>query len=299
MRFWIEDKNKRTLKKAFSNYVSPEIVGQIMKKGSVESLKGESREVTILFTDIRGFTSLTEKLNPTQVVEMLVRYFTPMTAAVRESGGTLDKFVGDALMAFWNAPVDVPEHPRRAVQALLDMHVRLAELNVSLEAEMGIKLSMGGGIHTGIAQVGNMGTSELMNYTAIGDAVNTASRVEGMCSKYGSGAVVSGETRARCEDAFAWRRLDTVRVKGRAQGVELWQPMSFEEAGRRAAELELWQRAFALYEAGNFAEAHDICDALAKDYNDVKLYKIFTVRCAELMNNVPDGWDGILKYESK
>lgn len=299
MRFWLEDMDKRVLKKAFSNYVSPEIVSQIMKEGSVESLKGEEREITIIFTDIRGFTSMTEKLHPTQVVELLGRYFTPMTAIVRESGGTLDKFVGDALMAFWNAPVNVPEHPRRAIQALLDMQVKLAELNVSLQADFGVRLAMGGGIHTGVAQVGNMGTSDLMNYTAIGDAVNTASRVEGMCSKYGSTAVVSGDTRNRCLNDFAWQRLDTVRVKGREQGVELWYPMSFAEAERRRDELALWAQAFGHYEKGEFSATHEICTGLARDYNSVKLYKIFEERSAELAAHVPDQWDGILKYESK
>ncbi|MDO5562167.1 MAG: adenylate/guanylate cyclase domain-containing protein [Synergistaceae bacterium] len=299
MRFWLEDKSKRVLKKAFSNYVSPEVVSQIMAKGSAASLQGEQRDITIIFTDIRGFTSLTEKLQPTQVVELLGRYFTPMTAIVRESGGTLDKFVGDAMMAFWNAPIDVPEHPRRAVQALLDMHTKLDELNVSLEADMGVRLAMGGGIHTGQAHVGNMGTEDLMDYTAIGDTVNTASRVEGMCSKYGSGAVVSGETRALCADDFAWQRIDTVRVKGRTQGVELWQPMTFDEAAARKDELELWAEAFAHYEKGEFSEARKICAQLAEKFDKIKLYKIFEERCAELMENAPENWDGILKYDTK
>lgn len=299
MRFWLEEKNKKLLKKAFSNYVSPEIVSQIMQKGSAASLQGEQRDITVLFTDIRGFTSMTEKLQPTQVVKLLGRYFTPMTAVVRESGGTLDKFVGDAMMAFWNAPVDVPEHQKKAVQALLDMHARLDELNVSLRGDMGITLRMGGGIHSGVAHVGNMGTDDLMDYTAIGDTVNTASRVEGMCSKYGSGAVVSGDTKAACAGDFAWQRLDTVRVKGRAQGVELWQPMTFEEAEGRKEELALWAEAFDFYEKGGFAEAHEICVRLAREFDKIVLYKIFAERCSELMKNVPDDWDGILKYESK
>lgn len=298
-RFWLEDKNKRVLKKAFSNYVSPEIVSQIMHNGSVASLQGESREVTIMFTDIRGFTSLTEKLQPTQVVEMLGRYFTPMTALVRESGGTLDKFVGDAMMAFWNAPIDVDEHPRRAIAALLDMHDKLAELNIGLEADMGIRLRMGGGVHTGTAQVGNMGTADLMNYTAIGDTVNTASRVEGMCSKYGFGAVVSGDTRFLCIDKFAWQRIDTVRVKGRMQGVQLWSPMRFEEANNRRDELDLWAEAFSLYEDGKFADSHKICKILHEKFEEFKLYQIFEQRTLSLMKDIPADWDGILKYESK
>lgn len=299
MRFWLEDRDKRVLRKAFANYVAPEVVSQIMQRGSAASLQGEQREVTIIFTDIRGFTSLTEKLQPTQVVQLLSRYFTPMTAIVRESGGTLDKFVGDEMMAFWNAPVDVPEHPRRAVQALLDMHTKLDELNLSLETDLGIKLAMGGGIHTGSAHVGNMGTEDLMDYTVIGDTVNTASRVEGMCSKYGSGAVVSGDTRLRCENDFAWQRIDTVRVKGRTQGVELWQPMTFKEAEVRKDELELWAGAFESYEKGAFAEAHEICLLLSEKFDKIKLYKVFEERCSELMKNVPENWDGILKYDTK
>ena len=299
VRFWLEERDKRVLRKAFSNYVSPEIVERIIKHGRLDSLRGENREVSVLFTDIRGFTGITEKMPPTQVVDMLARYFAPMTVIVRESTGTLDKFIGDALMAFWNAPLDVPDHPRTAVRALLDMHSALDRLNTDLSAEYGVTLRMGGGIHTGHAHIGNMGTSELMSYTAIGDTVNTASRLEGMCSKYGLGVVISEDTADRCGDEFTMIPVDIVRVKGRSEGIKILSAMTIEEGSRRSEELDAWRGAFAYYVEGDFKNADNICSKLTAKFPDEKLYQVFKERTAELMTRMPEKWDGVFTYENK
>jgi adenylate cyclase len=220
LRFWQEAQQKNMLRTTFSHYVSPEVVKRITKERG-DLLAGEEQELSILFTDIRGFTSISEKLSPQQIVNLLSRYFTPMTAIVREREGTLDKFIGDALMAFWNAPLDVSAHAVRAVDAVLFMQEKLLVLNEEIRAEFGVDIRMGVGIHTGPAYVGNMGSSDLVNYTLIGDNVNLASRLEGLCPQYGVPVVVSGETMAACGDTFAFQYLDTIRVKGKMQPVQV------------------------------------------------------------------------------
>ena len=299
LRFWLEEKEKRVLRKAFANYVSPEIVGQIVESGSVSSLQGEQRNISVLFTDLRGFTSLTEKMEPTQVVSMLGSYFTPMTSIVRDSMGTLDKFVGDALMAFWNAPLDVPNHPAVAVASLLDMHTALEKLNDEIEPQYGVRLRMGGGIHTGDAHVGNMGTAELMDYTAIGDTVNTASRLEGMCAKYGVGIVISGDTAERCDERFVLKPVDLVRVKGRKTGIPIYTVLAREDGENVQDELALWKEAFKLYIDGDFRSSGKICSELLGRRPEEKLYQIFSERTAAMAEHAPDNWDGVFTYESK
>jgi adenylate cyclase len=299
LRFWFEEREKRVLRKAFSNYVSPEIVGQIVKQGSVNSLHGEQRNISVLFTDLRGFTSLVEHMAPTQVVSMLGSYFAPMTSIVRGSMGTLDKFVGDALMAFWNAPLDVPDHPIKAVESLLEMHMALEDLNEFMERDYGVRLKMGGGIHTGFAHVGNMGTSDLMDYTAIGDTVNTASRLEGMCSKYGVGVVISKDTADLCAGKFALMPLDIVRVKGRVSGIPIFSVLLQDEARKREKELQTWEEAFALYIAGDFEASGKKCLDLSRERPDDKLYQIFTERTMSMRELVTSDWDGVYTYENK
>lgn len=196
VRFWQESKQRRVLRQAFSRYVAPDMVDRIAERGEAV-LAGEEREVTLMFTDIRGFTSLSEKLDPAQVVSVLNRYFTPMTAIIRNSDGTVDKFIGDAIMAFWNAPLDVPAHELCAVQSALNMQAALTELNHDLNSEFGVTLRMGIGVHTGKVYVGNMGSAELLDYTCIGDNVNLTSRLEGLCPVYGVGVVLSAASAQR------------------------------------------------------------------------------------------------------
>jgi adenylate cyclase len=292
LRFWQEEKQKLVLRNAFSRYVSPEIVKRITKlRGNL--FAGEERELSILFTDIRGFTTLSEKLSPPQVVSLLNRYFTPMTALVRAHSGTMDKFIGDALMAFWNAPLDVPGHAGLAVESALAMQEKLLALNEDLFREFGVHIRMGAGVHTGPAYVGNMGSAELVNYTLIGDNVNLASRLEGLCPQYGVGVVISGETRAGCEDLFAFQYLDTIRVKGKSQPVSVYAPLRREDEAARREELLFWQDACELYRSGDFARAADAFTGLCKQFPDVKLYAVHAERVRSLLRNPPPDWNGI------
>jgi adenylate cyclase len=292
LRFWQEERQKLILRNAFSRYVSPEIVKRITKlRGNL--FAGEERELSILFTDIRGFTTLSEKLSPQQVVNLLNRYFTPMTALVREHSGTLDKFIGDALMAFWNAPLDMPRHPALAVSAALAMQEKLLTLNGELQEEFGLSIRIGAGIHTGPAYVGNMGSAELVNYTLIGDNVNLASRLEGLCQQYGVGLVVSGETRAGCREAFAFQYLDTIRVKGKSQSVSVYAPLRPEDTSARREELHTWEEACGLYRSGDFVRAAEALTALCERFPEVALYAVYRDRVQSLLRDPPKIWDGI------
>lgn len=298
-RFWLEERQKRALRHAFSRYVAPEVVARIAERG-VDVFAGEEREVSVLFSDVRGFTSLAETLRPEQVVALLNRYFTPMTACIRDSGGTLDKFMGDAIMAFWNAPLSVEGHPGRAVGAALRMRDILAALRPVLRAEFGVDLSSGTGIHTGSVYVGNMGSEELLDYTCIGDTVNLASRLESLSGRYGVDIVLSGDTAARCPADFLFWPLDTIRVKGRGRPVDILTVLTPVEAEARREELEGCARALELYRRGRFTEALARFQALARSAAEGgRLYALYEARCRVLAAAPPPDWDGVWTYDNK
>ncbi|MDR1966146.1 MAG: adenylate/guanylate cyclase domain-containing protein [Synergistaceae bacterium] len=298
LRFWQENRQRKLLRKTFSRYVSPQVVSRVLKeKGDL--LAGEERALSIIFTDIRGFTSISERLTPQQTVNLLNRYFTPMTALVRESDGTLDKFIGDALMAFWNAPVETPGHARRALDAALSMGERLQGLNAELEADFGVTLRIGAGVHTGPAYVGNMGSSDLVNYTLIGDSVNLASRLEGLCPKYGVPVVTSSDTMGEAGEGFAYQYLDTIKVKGKSVPVEIYAPMRQGEGKSRAEELEAWSAAVKIYLAGNFRVAIGAFGGLSREYPGRALYGMFEERARTLISTPPENWDGVWTMEGK
>lgn len=305
LKFWREERQKRFLHGAFSRYVAPAVVARIMARPKDLRLTGEERDVTVLFSDVRGFTSLSERLTPTQVSELLNRYFTPLTRIIMERLGTMDKFIGDALMAFWNAPVAVPDHPAQAVAAALEMGQRLDALNVAFARDYGLTIAAGVGLHRGLARVGNFGSEDLFDYTVIGDAVNLASRLEGLTKYYDVRVLVSGEIRQEAQDAAglagiaAFVAVDRVRVKGKDEAVDLFAVFSAAEAGRRREELAAFGAARDFYAAGRFPEAAEAFAALAGRY-DWKIFGVFAERCAALAEDPPpDGWDGVFAHTSK
>ena len=291
-RFWQAERQRRRLRGIFSRYVSPEVVSRVTRTAG-DLLAGEERTVTIMFSDIRGFTALSESLNPQEVVTLLNRYFAPMTSLVRQHAGTLDKFIGDALMAYWNAPLDVPEHPVRAVETALTMQETIPILNEQLRADMNREIRIGIGVHTGAAFVGNMGTADFINYTLIGDNVNLASRLEGLCPQYGVGVVVSGETREACGETLAFQRLDTIRVKGKTKPVAVYLPLRREDAEMRREELDAWKETLDIYNAGDFASADARLTALCNAFPETKLYALFADRVLHLLRHTPSFWNGI------
>jgi adenylate cyclase len=208
----------------FSRFLNPDVVRQIVDQGeTVESLSGKTREISILFSDIRGFTTLSETRPPQEIVALLNRYFSRQVGVVFRHGGTLDKFIGDCIMAFWGAPLEDPRHAEHAVAAALEMEQALLDFRKEL-GEAGGDFDVGIGIHSGPAVVGFIGAEQKLDYTAIGDSVNLASRIEGLTKEAHSRILVSRETMGACHNAFAFSSRGSYKVKGRTQEVELFQP---------------------------------------------------------------------------
>jgi adenylate cyclase len=265
------DARARQIRRTFERFVSQGIVEEMLRHPERVKLGGERRELTVLFSDIRGFTSISERMSSEELVAVLNQYFTPMTRLVLEEGGTLDKYMGDALMAFFGAPVALPDHAARACRAALAMKAKLVELNDGWRAEgklpEGAGLGIGIGLNSGEMSVGNMGSEDVFDYTVIGDNVNLGSRIEGLNKLYGTEVLVAGATVAAVgADAFLFRELDRVRVKGKTEPVAIHElmaerpaPAELEERARRFA------RALALYRERRFEAAAAGFEALAAE----------------------------------
>lgn len=294
--FFYTERRAGELKRAFTSYVSPEVVREILDHPDKLDLGGVERNITILFSDIRGFTALSEQVSAPQLVQMLNRIHDPLTQIVLAQRGMLDKYIGDAMMALFNTPVALTDHPARAVQAGLEMVAALGEINRGFAAEGLPPVDMGVGINTGDCVVGNMGSKVRFEYTAIGDAVNLASRLEGLCKVYHVRIILSEFTREQLGDTFLLRLLDRVRVKGKSQPVAIYEAMAENADNRRLA--AAFAAALASYFAGDFAVAaaafrrlHEEGDATAG---------VFVARCAYFLSTPPDsGWDGVYALQSK
>jgi adenylate cyclase len=291
----VVERKGRQLKKAFSSYVSPDLVKQIEKDPDKLVLGGEQRELSILFSDIRGFTTVSESLTPPELVKLLNEYLSPMTRIVLEERGTLDKFIGDAVMALFNAPLDVPDHATHACAAAVRMMEELQLLNTGF-AERGMHtLDIGVGINTGPAVVGNMGADIRFDYTAIGDSVNLASRLESLNKYYGSHILVSEDTRKLVTDSrYTFREVDRVKVKGKHLPIVMYELM--------IANLDIlpsFEGALEKYRSQNFAGAKLVFAELASTRNDGPS-RLYSGRCDEYLAVPPPAdWDGVYVAKSK
>ncbi|WP_051261496.1 CHASE2 domain-containing protein [Desulfovibrio inopinatus] len=298
MKFWREEQQKRYIHSAFSQYLSPAVIEEIMASPEKLTLSGEEKEISILFSDVRGFTSISERLTPTRVVDLLQAYFTPMTRIITSSSGTIDKFIGDAIMAFWNAPLDIPDHPRRAVTAAMAMVSQLEELNKGfVERFDGVTIDIGIGLHRGMARVGNFGSADLFDYTLIGDNVNLCSRLEGLTKYYGLKILVS-ESMILDDENIVFLHIDRVRVKGKEEAVDIYTVMNTEEARLRHDELVRWNAAWEDYRQGDFESALRSFKKLFEEF-EAKLYEVFLNRTTFYCDNRPTNWDGVYSHVTK
>jgi adenylate cyclase len=255
-RFLAEEEERKRIRKAFESYVAPTIVQEMLKHPEQLRLGGERREITVLFTDIRGFTTMSEKLDPEALVSLLHDFLNPMSNIIINQGGTIDKYMGDAIMALFGAPLTQTDHPHLACRAALEMTASLTTLNQAWTAQGRPPLKIGVGINTGPVAVGNMGSDRLFDYTAIGDNVNLASRLEGLNKYYGTDILISQTTAGAVGKAFILRGVDQVRVKGKAQAARIYELLGEGEPDPELARyLELYHRALALYREGQFAES--------------------------------------------
>jgi adenylate cyclase len=291
----VVERKGRHLKKAFSSYVSPDLVKQIEKDPDKLVLGGEQRELSILFSDIRGFTTVSESLTPPELVKLLNEYLSPMTRIVLEERGTLDKFIGDAVMALFNAPLDVPEHAIHACATAVRMMEELKLLNTGFSERGMNTLDIGVGINTGPAVVGNMGADIRFDYTAIGDSVNLASRLEGLNKYYGTHILVSEDTRKQVNDTrFTFREVDRVKVKGKLTPIVMYELMI-----SNLHILQSFEDALEKYRSQNFADAKLVFDELVSSANDGPS-RLYAGRCDDYLAEPPPAdWDGVYTAKSK
>ncbi len=298
--FFVEARSKAQITRLFGQYVPPELVDEMARDPERYSLRGESRVMTVLFSDIRDFTSISEGLEAAELADMLNEYLSHMTRLIQERRGTIDKYIGDAIMAFWGAPLSSDRHAHDAVLAALAMQSTLAELNPRLEARGWPAVKIGVGVNTGRMSVGNMGSEFRMAYTVMADAVNLASRLEGLTKQYGLGVLCGEDARAACPD-IRFMLVDRVRVKGKQQPVAIYEPLG-EATGlepARAAEADRFESACADYQAQRWDAAETTLRELAAR-NPRKLYDIYLERIAHFRAEPPPaGWDGVFTFTTK
>jgi adenylate cyclase len=299
-RVLIEEQEKRRVRGAFQQYVSPEVIRRLLS--DPERVKPRKTEVTVLFSDIRGFTTISEALDAQTLAGLLNGYLTEMTRIIFRHQGTLDKYIGDAVMAIWGAPFDEPNHAERCCLGAVSMLARLSELQVQWRAQDSPVLEIGIGINTGIASVGNMGSSLRYGYTAMGDAVNLASRLEGLNKEYGTQILISEFTRRELRDnQFLCREIDFIRVKGKLQPVTIYEilgPRAKENSGEEL--VALFGAAREAYKRRDWRAAQSVWAGILERWPEDGPSRVFLARCEEyIAEEPPVAWDGVYAMKHK
>ncbi|MBN2443529.1 MAG: hypothetical protein JXJ04_19370 [Spirochaetales bacterium] len=291
--------------KSFRKYVPAELVRKLIQMNENAELGGERKELTIFFTDIQSFTTLSQDMAPEKVMNHLSDYLDNLCSIIMRKKGTIDKFIGDGIMAFWGAPVTLPDHPELACEAALACQKRLKELNIIWEEKKLPPLHTRIGIHTGNTVVGNVGSSERMNYTIVGDNVNLASRLEGTNKIYGTKVLISEDTYERVADKFLVRPLDIVAVKGRSKSVRIYElvsPLNEPVPGETKDFCMYFEEAFNLYLKKEWKKAHEIFKKLSGKFPHDKSLILYMKRCEDFFAHpelIPGEWDGTIVLTSK
>ena len=308
LRFMEEHKLRMQIKKQFEHYLAPAMVKKLQKNPDLLKLGGDTRELTLLFCDIRGFTPISEqyKTDPQGLTKLINRFLTPMTDIIMINDGTIDKYMGDCIMAFWNAPLDVEDQRKLAIKTSHEMIEHLKKLNAELEAENSLPINIGIGLNTGDVVVGNMGSNQRFDYSCLGDAVNLASRLEGQSKGYGVGLILGEETARDMEDEFVILELDKIAVKGKTEGVkiftslgtheELMGTMNYVMAQRQHEKFIHWYRSKA------WKLARKWVDDLENEFGGMMkgYYSMMRDRIEELeKEDLPDDWDGVYRATTK
>ena len=300
-RFFFEEREKKKMHGAFQQYVAPSVINQLLQQPDLLRLGGEEKVLSAMFADIRGFTSISEGMSPGELVDLLNEYLSEMTEVIFRSWGTLDKYIGDAIMAFWGAPYPQPDHAERSCHAALEMLDTLAILQKKWGEEGRPRMNIGIGIHTGPMLVGNMGSRRRFNFTIMGDNVNLASRLEGLNKTFGTRLIVSETTHQIVSDQVVSRELDLIRVKGKKQPVKI-----YELLGRSADSdslrdlLDRFRDALESYRSAQWETAIGQFGELLRDYPDDGPTRVFIQRCWDLIETPPEEeWDGVYVMKSK
>ena len=299
--FFIESRGKRQLAHLFGHYIPPELVDEMNDAPTDFSFEGENREMTVLFSDVRGFTTISEGMDPKQLTQLMNALLTPMTRAIHKNRGTIDKYMGDAIMAFWGAPLKDSEHARHALYAALEMMNELKILQAEFKLRGWPQVDMGIGLNTGDMNVGNMGSEFRVAYTVLGDAVNLGSRLESLTKIYGVNIIVSEATKNGIPE-YIFRQLDLVRVKGKNEPVAIFEPVGhINDVDKQiTSELTSYKQALRGFRSQNWDKAEmDFFNLSRTDPNRL-LYQLYLDRIAIYRNEPPgDDWDGVFTHTNK
>lgn len=299
--YWFEFRKGRAMTNLFGEYVAPELVEVMADDPENYNMEGDKRELTIMFADVRNFTSISEGLEANDLREFINLYLTAMSEDIRGNRGTLDKYIGDCVMAFWGAPVALPDHAARGVATALLMQQSVTKLDAEFVARGWPSIRIGIGLNTGEVRVGDMGSKIRKAYTVMGDPVNLASRLEGITKEYGVGIVV-GELTKNAAPEFAYRELDRVKVKGKNEPVAIFQPIGLEREldATTRSELARWHRALDLFRTQMWDISEKIIRELHEAHPDQYLYQRYLHDIAEYRAHPPGpDWDGVTTYKTK
>jgi adenylate cyclase len=300
--YFVEARSKRQFTELFGQYVPPELVDRMARDPEKYNMEPRAAELTILFSDVRGFTGISETLKPEELREYINEYLTDMSGIIRSRHrGTLDKYIGDAIMAFWGAPVEDAQHARNGVLAALDMQKECEVLNGKFAARGWPTLKIGVGVNSGNVRVGDMGSQVRRAYTVMGDPVNVASRLEGRTKGYGVGILVGEATRNQVKDVV-FREVDRIKVKGKDESVTIYEPLGPEtEVDRKVQdELKLWNQALRAYRAQQWDQVEVGLLNLQRMNPGCALYQIYADRVAGMRRDPPPaGWDGVTVFDEK
>ncbi len=289
-KYVTEGRQKRYIKGAFKQYLSPAVIEELISDPDRLKLGGERRELSIYFSDLQGFTSISEVLSPEDLTALLNDYLSAMTDIIQDEGGTIDKYEGDAIIAFWNAPVEQPDHALRAVRASLRCQEKLAELRPAFRERVGKELFMRIGVNTGPAVVGNMGSKTRFDYTMLGDAVNLASRLEGVNKQFRTYTMISEMTLAALDGAFPARELSRIAVVGRKEPVRVYEPMRQTDYAAKEELYREFGRGLEEFYRGDFAAAVKAFTAIEGNDPAAAAYR---AKCESLIGNPPADWEGV------
>ncbi len=300
--YFVETRSKRQFTELFGQYVPPELVGIMAEDPEQYTMAPKSTDLTILFSDVRGFTSISEALSPEHLREYINEYLTDMSNIIRgKYRGTLDKYIGDAIMAFWNAPVEDKDHPRNGVLAALEMLRECGALNEKFTARGWPTLKIGIGVNSGNVRVGDMGSKERRAYTAMGDAVNVASRLEGRTKYYGVGILVGEATRTLVKDVV-FKEIDKIKVKGKDEAITIYEPLGLEAEVEKKVldELKLWHQTIRLYRSRQWDRVEVNLLNLHRMNPGCALYELYAKEAAGKRRNPPPAeWDGVTVFDEK
>ncbi len=292
-------RQKESIQRIFAKKVSKAVMNDLLKHKNNKILEAHEQEVTIFFSDIREFTRISEALNSSpKLVALLNRYITPMVDDISRHEGTVDKFIGDAIMAYWNAPNQVADYADKAVKSALRQIELLEGLNHDLNVEFGVKLKIGIGIHTGLVTVGEMGSLDRSDYTIIGDSVNVTSRIEELNKLYGTTLIVSNATKEKLKEVYTMRSLDIVRVRGKHQAIEIFEVLSLGKDEKLSLELDQYHTALSYYRSGNIQHAYREFEKLYARYEH-KLYRFYLDRSKEYMDHPQKNFNLVYTVENK